>query len=231
MSLKAVFLDFSGVIINDEVINQELIADLLLKENLRADDDEYMQYCRGRSDRACLKDILANRGRMLTAEYLDKLLKAKAVGYRQKVEELPEIVFSSTLAPFLTQLKAQNIAIALVTGATRSEVEYILSKIELAPYFDLLVTGDDLAASKPDPEPYLFALSQLNLNPQECLAIENNPVGITAAKAAKIQVVGISNLYPLHMLQRQANWTVDDFLDIELDRVDRVLSDSPPSKT
>ncbi|MGL5834860.1 MAG: HAD family phosphatase, partial [Waterburya sp.] len=65
MSLKAVFLDFSGVIINDEAINQELIAEILLGENLRADDDEYTQYCRGRSDRSCLKDILANRGRIL----------------------------------------------------------------------------------------------------------------------------------------------------------------------
>jgi beta-phosphoglucomutase len=224
MSLKAVFLDFSGVIINDETINQELIAEILLGENLRADDDEYTQYCRGRSDRSCLKDILASRGRILTNEYLNKLLKTKAQGYRQKVEALPEIVFPSTLAPFLTRLKAQNIAISLVTGATRSEVEYILDKIELASYFDLLVTGDDLDASKPDPAPYLFALSQLNLNPQECLAIENNPIGIAAAKEARIQVVGISNLYPLHMLQRQANWTVDDFLDIELDRIDRVLS-------
>jgi beta-phosphoglucomutase len=224
MSLKAVFLDFSGVIINDEAINQELIAEILLRENLRADDDEYTQYCRGRSDRSCLKDILASRGRILTNEYLNKLLKTKAQGYRQKVEALPEIVFPSTLAPFLTRLKAQNIAISLVTGATRSEVEYILDKIELASYFDLLVTGDDLDASKPDPAPYLFALSQLNLNPQECLAIENNPIGIAAAKEARIQVVGISNLYPLHMLQRQANWTVDDFLDIELDRIDRVLS-------
>lgn len=224
MSLKAVFLDFSGVIINDEAINQELIAEILLGENLRADDDEYTQYCRGRSDRSCLKDILASRGRMLTNEYLDKLLKNKALGYRQKVEALPEIVYPSTLPVFLTRLKEQDIAIALVTGAVRSEVEYILAKIEFASYFDLLVTGDDLDASKPDPAPYLLALSQLNLNPQECLAIENNPVGITAAKKAKVQVVGISNLYPLHMLQRQANWTVDDFLDIELDRIDRVLS-------
>jgi beta-phosphoglucomutase len=224
MSLKAVFLDFSGVIINDEAINQELIAEILLRENLRADDDEYTQYCRGRSDRSCLKNILASRGRILADEYLNKLLKTKALGYRQKVEALPSIVFPSTLAPFLTRLKEQNIAIALVTGAIRSEVEYILAKIELASYFDLLVTGDDLDASKPDPAPYLFALSQLNLNPQECLAIENNPVGITAAKEARIQVVGISNLYPLHMLQRQANWTVDDFLDIELDRIDGILS-------
>jgi beta-phosphoglucomutase len=224
MSLKAVFLDFSGVIINDEAIHQELIAEILLKENLRADDDEYTQYCRGKSDRACLKNILANRGRILTDEYLNKLLKTKAQGYRQKVEQLPEIVLPVNLTPFLSQLKEQNIAVGLVTGATRSEVEYVLAKVELAPYFDLIVAGDDLESSKPEPEPYLFAISKLNLNPQECLAIENNPVGIASAKRAKIQVVGISNLYPLHMLQRQANWTVDDFLEIELDRVDRVLS-------
>jgi beta-phosphoglucomutase len=224
MSLKAVFLDFSGVIINDEAIHQELIVEILLKENLRADDDEYTQYCRGKSDRACLKAILANRGRILTDEYLNKLLKNKAQGYRQKIEQLPEITLPVNLTPFLSQLKEQNIAVGLVTGATRSEVEYVLAKVELAPYFDLIVAGDDLEASKPEPEPYLFATSKLNLNPQECLAIENNPVGIASAKRAKIQVVGISNLYPLHMLQRQANWTVDDFLEIELDRVERVLS-------
>lgn len=224
MSLKAVFLEFSGVIINDEAINQELIAEILLSENLRADDDEYTQYCRGKSDRACLKDILANRGRILADEYLAKLLKTKAQGYRQKVEQLPEIALPTNLTLFLTELKKQNIAVGLVTGAARSEVEYVLAKVELAPYFDLIVAGDDLKLSKPEPEPYLLAISKLNLNPQECLAIENNPIGITSAKRAKIQVVGISNLYPLHMLQRQANWTVDDFLEIELDRVDCVLS-------
>ena len=224
MSLKAVFLDFRGVMINDEAINQELIADILLKENLRADDDEYFLYCRGRSDRACLKDILASRGRILSNEYLDKLLKIKARGYCQKVEQTPKIVLPENLISFLTQLKEQDIAIGLVTGATRSEVEYVLQKVELASFFDLIVAGDDLIESKPEPEPYLLAVSKLNLNPQECLAIENNPVGITAAKRANIQVVGISNLYPLHMLQRQANWTVDDFMEIELDRVDRVLS-------
>ena len=224
MSLKAVFLDFSGVIINDEAINQELIADILLSENLRADEDEYTLYCRGRSDRACLKDILASRGRILSDEYLDKLLKSKAQGYRQKVEELAEIALPENLISFLTQLKEQNIAIGLVTGTTRSEVEYILKRVELSAFFDVIVAGDDLQPSKPEPDPYLLATSRLNLDPLECLAIENNPVGITAAKEANIQVVGISNLYPLHMLQRQANWTVDDFMEIELDRVDRVLS-------
>ena len=224
MSLKAVFLDFSGVIVDDEEIDRELIATILLDENLRADDDEYTRFCRGRSDRACLKDILANRGRILSDEYLDLLLKTKAENYRQKVAQLSGLPVAPHLVEFLTQLKEQQIAVGIVTGATRSAVEYILEKIALSQYFDLIVAGDDLLESKPEPEPYLLAARKLNLQPSECLAIEDNPIGIEAAKRAQILVVGISYIYPLHMLQRQANWTVDDVLEIELDRVDRVLS-------
>ena len=224
MSLKAVFLDLSGVIIDDEAIARESIADILLSENLRADEDEYRQYCRGRSDRACLKDILANRGRILSDEYLEQLLENKARGYRQRIKQLTELPIASNLAEFLNQLQEQDLAIGLITGVTRSAVEYILEKAELASYFNLIIAGDDLEQSKPKPEPYLLALNKLNLKPSECLAIENNPVGIEAAKQAKIQVVGISNIYPLHMLQRISNWTVDDFMEIELDRVNRVLS-------
>lgn len=226
MGLKAVFLDFSGVIIDDEAINRTLIAEIMLGENLKADDAEYTQYCRGRNDRACLKELLANRGRILSDSYLERLLANKKQAYREQIDKLSDLPVSSQLIEFLTQLKSQEIAVGLVTGTPRSEVEYILQKTELAGYFDTIVAGDDLTSSKPEPEPYLLAAKNLNLQPSECLAIEDNPVGIEAAKRAKIQVVGIANIYPLHMLQRQANWTVDDFLEIELDRVDRVLSRS-----
>ncbi|MGL5941606.1 MAG: HAD family hydrolase [Waterburya sp.] len=224
MGLKAVFLDFSGVVIDDEEINQALVADIMLTENLRPDAKEYAQYCRGRSDRAGLKDILANRGRILPDAYLNRLITTKTQAYRQRIAELLELPLSPHLSEFLTQLKTENLAIGLVTGTPRSEVEYILQRAELITYFDVIVAGDDLEDSKPEPDPYLLAVKNLNLQPSECLAIEDNPVGIEAAKRAKIQVVGISYIYPLHMLQRQANWTVDDFLDIELDRVDKVLS-------
>ncbi|MEL6438858.1 MAG: HAD family phosphatase [Cyanobacteria bacterium J06621_8] len=225
MSLKAVFLDFSGVIIDDEAINQELIAEILLQENLLADSDEYAQYCRGKSDRACLNAILAIRGRILADAYLDRLLETKTQGYRQKIEQRGEFDLPPYLTEFLIQLKNQEIAVGLVTGANRSEVEYLLEKLELDQYFDVIVAGDDLIASKPEPDPYLLAAQRLNVETSECLAIENNPVGIEAAKRAQIQVVGISYIYPLHMLQRQANWTVDNLMDIELERVDRVLSE------
>ena len=224
MGLKAVFFDFSGSIIDDEAINQSLLADILLGENLRANDTDYAEYCRGRSDRACLNDILVNRGRVLADDYLNKLVETKTKAYIAQIEQLPELPLSTHLEEFLSQLQEQDIAIGLVSGASRSVVEYVLQRANLWEKFDSIVSGDDTTISKPEPDPYLLAIKNLSLQPYECLAIEDNPIGIESAKRAKIQVVGIANIYPLHMLQRIANWTVDNFLEIELERVNRVLS-------
>jgi beta-phosphoglucomutase len=231
MSLKAVLLDFNGVIIDDETIHQELIAEILLRENLCPDEEEYKKYCRGRSDRACLRDILASRGRILSGDYLSKLIETKTKAYQQQIEQLADLPLSPKLPEFLAQLKEQGLIIGLVTGALHSEVKVILERAKIAEYFTVIVAGDDLTLSKPEPDGYLSAIAKinqqhpsLNLQPSECLAIEDNPVGIEAAKRAKIQVVGVANIYPLHMLQRQANWTVDNFMEIELERVDQVLS-------
>ena len=219
MTLKAVLLDFNGVIINDESIHQELIADILISENLRPDESEFQTLCLGRSDRACLRDILGQRGRVVSDKYLDNLIQKKTQAYQQKLENLDNLPIYPGIEEFLTQLQQQGIAIALVTGALRSEVELVLQKSGIAQYFSVIVGGDDITQSKPEPEGYLLAVSQLNLQPSECLAIEDSYPGIEAAKKAGIPVVGIANTYPLHMLQRRANWTIDYLAELELDRL------------
>ena len=219
MTLKAVLLDFNGVIINDESIHQELIADILISENLRPDESEFQTLCLGRSDRACLRDILGQRGRVVSDKYLDNLIQKKTQAYQQKLENLDNLPIYPGIEEFLTQLQQQGIAIALVTGALRSEVELVLQKSGIAKYFSVIVGGDDITQSKPEPEGYLLAVSQLNLRPSECLAIEDSYPGIEAAKKAGIPVVGIANTYPLHMLQRRANWTIDYLAELELDRL------------
>lgn len=223
MGLKAVFLDLKGVIINDESIQQELIANILLGENLRSDSYDFPRFCVGRSDRDCLKDVLKCRGRIVTDEYLTKLIDKKTKAYQQKLSKIDLPIYPN-LAEFLSHLQQQQLIIGLVTGALKQEVELILEKASLAQYFSIIVAGDELSISKPEPDGYLLAIEDLHLQSSECLAIESTYVGIEAAKKAQIQVVGISRTHPLHMLQRRANWTVDSLADIELERVDRVLS-------
>ena len=218
MTLKAVLLDFNGVIIKDEPIHEDLIGDILLSENLRPDASEFKAFCLGRSDRACLRDILAQRDRIVSQKYLENLIQKKTQAYQQKLAELEELPLYPGIREFLTQLQEQKIAIALVTGALRQEVELVLQKSDIAQYFSLIVGGDDITQSKPEPEGYLLAVEQLNLQPSECLAIEDSYPGIEAAKKAGIPVVGVANTYPLHMLQRRANWIVDYLGQLELER-------------
>ncbi|GAB4231247.1 MAG: HAD family phosphatase [Stanieria sp.] len=229
MTLKAILFDFNGVIINDEAIHQELINDILLGENLRPEESEYREICLGRSDRVCLKNILAHRGRFVTDEYLDKLVANKSVAYQEKLTQLETLPIYPGLSDFLAQIQQQGLIIGLVTGALKAEVQLVLQRAKLESYFSVIVAGDDINQSKPEPDGYLLAVKlinqnypNLNLQPSECLAIEDTYAGIEAAKKAGIQVVGIANTHPFHMLQRKANWTVDYLSDIELDRVNQV---------
>ncbi len=226
MVLRAVLFDYNGVIINDESIHRQSLDELLLAENLSPQGNDFWKISVGRSDRACLRELFKLRGRFITDEYLEKLVKRKADIYRQKLQQLVTLPIYPEVIPFIDRFFDGSYKLALVTGSVRSEVELVLKQAEIDRYFETIVTGDDISQSKPDPEGYLLAIAQLNqlnpnlnLLPSECLAIEDTFAGIQAAKAAEIQVVAIAHTYPFHMLQRQANWTIDTFADLELDRV------------
>lgn len=231
MTLKAVFFDFNGTIINDEAIHGELIQQILLAENLRPDRVDYQRFCLGRSDRTCLRDLLRQRGRVVSDDYLQQLMTQKARGYCDRLAALDTLPLYPGVETFIKKLHSIDLVLGLVTETDRAAVDLVLTRSQLAQYFSIIVTEDDCATSKPDPAGYYLAVEraqqqypQLQIEPQRCLAIEDSLVGIAAAKAAGIQVVGIAHTYPFHMLQRQANWTVDKFTELELERVERVVA-------
>lgn len=224
--LKAVLFDFNGVIINDEPLHETLINQLLIEENLRPKPGEFRQICLGRSDRACLKELLATRGRVVTDNYLNQLIARKARAYQRALANVEGLPIYPGLSDFIFQLRAAKLKLAIVSGALRSEIELVLSQTQLSNYFPVIVSGDEAVPSKPEPDSYLLAVDRLNesqpglnLKPQECLVIEDTFSGIEAAKRAGMPVVGVANTYPFHMLQRRANWTVDYLSDLELARI------------
>ena len=231
MGLKAILFDFNGVIINDETIHQQLIDELLLGENLPPSGSQFRQYCLGRSDRACIRDILKSRGRVVREEYLDKLIKKKGAGYHQIISQMETLPKCDGIIEFILSLQSRLLSLAIVTGALRQETEYILERMNIRQYFPVIVAGDDITTSKPSPDGYLLAVEKLNqynssfeLKPSECLVIEDTPAGIEAGKNARMAVVGVANTYPLHLLQRKANWCVDHLMELDLDWIDRTLT-------
>lgn len=226
MALKAVLFGFNGIVINDDTIRQVLTNQLLLDENLRPDEDDYVQMCVGRSDRACLKGLLAQRGRTVTEDSLDKMLTKKSAGYQTWLSELDKLPLYPGLDDLIFRCRAANVKMAVVTGSERIQVTSILDRAELSEYFSVIVAGDDVSSdgSKPAPDGYLQAIEKLNraypdlgLQVDECIAIEDSFAGIESAKNAAVPVVGVAHSYPNHMLQRRATWVVDYLREIKLD--------------
>lgn len=233
MVLKAVLFDFNGVIINDEEIHQKLIDNLLLEENLRPSGVEYKEICLGKTDRFCLRDILAKRGRIVSDDYLDKLIKKKVDAYDKILHEMSELPIFEKVIEFILSLQTRYLSLAIITGLSYQETDYILQRINVRQYFNTIVAGDDIKMDKPSPNGYLSAVKKLNqqnhdlyLQPSECLVIEDTPVGIEAAKNAGMSVVGVANTYPFHLLHRRANWCVDHLMELDLDWISETLEKS-----
>jgi beta-phosphoglucomutase len=238
MSLKAVLFDFNGVMINDESIHLKLIDKILVEENLQPQKLDERQAFLGRTDGVYFQALLTTRGRVASEDYLTQLLNRKAQGYALELEKIEKLPVYPGLEDLIFQVRSQNLKLGLVSGAIRQEIELVLNRAKLAEYFSVIVTGDDIAKSKPEPDGYLLAVKrlnkaypELNLQPHECLAIEDTPDGIAAAKRSHMQVVGVANTYPFHMLQRCCNWTVDYLSDLELERVQKVYSQKQPQPT
>lgn len=220
---QAVLFDFNGVIINDEKIHRDLINEVIIGENLRPVVGEYERFCLGKNDRTCLKELLADRGRVLSREYLQKLVNIKSQAYKQKIANLETLPIYGDIPSVMTRMYRQGLKMAIVTGALREEVELVLERAQLMSYISLIVSTDETGISKPSPDCYFEAVAQLGLKPENCLAIEDSFPGIIAAKSAGIQVVGVANTYPLHLLQRWSNWAVDELSQLEWDRVEQVM--------
>ena len=231
MTLKAVIFNFNGVIVNNCSITEQLIEEIFIEENLILKRGEYGQVCLGKSDRACLYNLLRLRGRVVSEAYLTKLLNRKALMYAEQLEQIEKLPLYPGLDDMIFQVRSRNLKLALMSSAMRQEIEVVLNRSQLAQYFEVIVAGDEITSIQPEPDSYLLAVerlnheySDLNLQPQECLAIEDNPAAIQAAKLAGMQVVGVANTYPFHMLQRFCNWTVDYLTDIEWERVQEVFA-------
>lgn len=107
----------------------------------------------------------------------------------------------------LSTLKNNGYKLAVCSNSVRGTVEAMMAKSDLAKYFNLMVSNEDVVNAKPDPEMYLNAIKHFNLRPDECLIVEDNENGIRAAQAsgAQLLVVGDPTEVTLDGLLRAIN--------------------------
>jgi HAD superfamily hydrolase (TIGR01509 family) len=102
------------------------------------------------------------------------------------------------VAELLDECRTRGVRLAITTTTSRSNVEALLRAnlgASWAGWFETLVCGEDVRAKKPDPEVYAIALQRLGVGPLQCLALEDSPGGVAAARGADVPVLVTRSAY------------------------------------
>ena len=176
--IKAIIFDMDGVLIEAKDWHYEALNKAL----------GLFGYTISRYDHLITYDGLPTRKKleMLTME------KSLPRSLHQFINEMKqiytmEIIYQKCKPVFyheyaLSKLQAEGYRLAVASNSVRNSVEMMMEKSKLNKYLEFMLSNQDVTKSKPDPEIYLTAIVRLNLRPEECLIVEDNPNGIKAAK-------------------------------------------------
>ncbi len=183
--LRAVIFDLDGILADSEPWWNEIDSKLLA---------EYGVIYRGEYHR----EVLGVSYRLAVEFY------KKAFGLSASIEELMrrrgEIAtefFANRVGLFpstkrtLERLRDMKVRLAIATSSVSASARPFLDRHGLTPFFDGIVTGDEIERGKPDPDIYLRAAKKLGIGADACLVIEDALSGITAGKAAGMRVAAI----------------------------------------
>lgn len=201
--MEAVIFDVDGVLTDSEPLHLDAANRVLDPFGAKLSEEDNLEYL-GLDDRAFWKEMI-NRFQI---EADPDTLKASRVAaviamIREGIVPLPGV------PEFVTGLVMRGLKIGAASSSPRPVVDAILDELGLKNAFQATVTGDEVSQGKPDPEIFLKAAQALNTAPDQCMAVEDSPNGILAARRADMFTVAVQNRY---------NFNLD------LSRADRIFS-------
>lgn len=93
---------------------------------------------------------------------------------------------------FVAKVRRSGLPCAVATSASRDDARRLLGEIGVTPHFAAVISAEDVRRGKPDPEVYRLAAEAIGIDPARCLAFEDSLVGVRAARAAGMTVIGIA---------------------------------------
>ncbi len=183
--IRGVLFDLDGVIVN--TLHYHYLAWKHMFHQLGGDVSENTVLLHeGRNSREILPILMRESGVQILPERQAAFIEEKRAYYRSiaRVEQ-----YANAL-DVINALKERGFKIALVTACALTNMRHSLDEAQQA-HFDFIITGDEVARAKPFPDPYLAAASRLDLRPEECLVVENAPLGIESARNAGMYCVAI----------------------------------------
>jgi len=218
--IKALLLDFNGVVIDDEPIQMRAYQEILAAEGITLTDAEYYDSL-GMDDKTFVATAYERAGHTPETNKILEVTQKKSQKWHDIVSD--ELPLFENIDNFIRKM-AEDFALGIVSMSTRADIEYVLERAGLIDCFEVIVSAEDVSNCKPDPECYRIGFRELDLARtakghlpmihSECVVIEDSPPGVQAARAADLPVLGVTNTVEAERLRAAgASWIAKDLND------------------
>ncbi len=188
--MKAFIFDLDGVLVSTE--NNHFLAWQRCAHSLGIEfSEKENELLKGVSRIDSLKKILELGKKTIANDEFDRLLKSKNDFYLESIQDLNQDNLLPGVLAVLQSAKAHGILLGV--GSSSKNANFILDKLKIQTYFDVVIDGNGVRNPKPDPEVFINGAKALDLSPAECLVFEDAASGIAAAKAGGFTAVGVGN--------------------------------------
>ena len=225
--LRALIFDFDGVIADAEPVHMRAFQEVLSEEGLSLSRQEYYDKYLALDDKTFFRTALKDKGRGFDQRVIENLMSRKSNYYDRFIKE--EIVILPGVPDFVRNA-AERYTLAIGSGALRHEIEFILDYAGIKGMFRVITSTEDVENCKPAPDVFLKALERINsmlspssqIDPDECLVIEDSIAGIKAARAAGMKCLAVTNSYPAERLS-QADMVVNSLEDVKMEDLKKLF--------
>ena len=186
-AIRAVIWDMDGVLIDSGPHHWQAWRETLSQECRRELSQEEFARTFGLRNDLMLRTVF---GRELPLETAERLAELKEARYRAIVLERGAPVLPGVVR-LLGALQNAGWRQAVGSSAPRANIEVVMAETRLSRYFGALISAEDVARGKPDPEPFLKAAQRLGVPARRCVVVEDAPAGIEAARRAGMACIGL----------------------------------------
>lgn len=180
---KAFIFDLNGTLVNDMPYHIKAWHDEINRLGGNITMEEMKHQCYGKNDEL-LERVFPGR---FTMDEKLAIGNNKEAVYR--VEFKPHLKLIDGAFEFITSAHAKNIPMAIGSAAILSNIDFVIKGTKIDHCFNAIVSADDVATSKPDPETFLSSASLLNIAPIEILVFEDTPKGVECALNADMDAI------------------------------------------
>jgi beta-phosphoglucomutase len=210
---EAVIFDWDGTLGDTRQVIVIAFQKALSEINCKV-SDEYIERRIGIGAADTFRDILRSAKMQFDEKLIQRLVERKS----QLEIELTDQVKLFPGARELLEALQGKVKMVLASMNNRSVIIHLLKAKDLEKYFDAVLTAESISHSKPDPEIFLKAASNLKARPEKCIVVEDSIFGVKAAKSANMGCIAVvTGVYSkLELEKEQPDLTVKTLKDKQI---------------